>query len=151
MLKHCLISASILMGLSALPTTAIAQSGDTSPVLLLESGPSDNPEYRRMVFVKYLVGDRVNVAYKAYNRSEFIQVPDTTPGEMIRDCAFGKTTSFSDIRAFERADARLARNGQAPKITRFCIKGVSGWESQGNRKKYLDPIFNGMPYAATLK
>ena len=48
-------------GILATAPAAQAQFGDLSPVLLLESGPSDNPEYRRMVFVKFLSGDYVTV------------------------------------------------------------------------------------------
>ena len=151
MLKRSVLTLSLVLGLGSFATPAIAQSGDTSPVLYLESLPSDNPEYRRMMIVTYLSGDRPRVTYKAYNRSEFIQVPNATPAELMRGCASGSATSFSEIRAFERAEARKKRNGQAVDVTRFCVKNVSGWESQGNRKKYLDPIFNGMPYAAILK
>ncbi len=150
MLKRS-VFISLLLGVGVLSTPAMAQSSDVSPVLFLESGPSDNPEYRRMVFVKYLSGDQVRVGYKAYNRTEFAQIRNTTPQDIIRQCAAGPATSFSDIRAFERADARRARNGQPPVVTTFCVKNVRGWESEGNRKKYLDPIFNGMPYAASLK
>ena len=79
-------------GLLANAPTAQAQFGDLSPVLLLESGPSDNPEYRRMVFVKFLSGSHVSVNYKAYNRAEFKQVPNTTPGDVISSCANGPAT-----------------------------------------------------------
>lgn len=151
MLKASVLAVSIFVSLGVMSVPAAAQSSDTSPVLFLESGPSDNPEYRRMVFVKYLSGEQVRVAYKAYNRSEFAQVQNTTPQDIISQCARGSATSFSDIRSFERADARRKRNGQAPEVVKFCIKNVSGWETQGNREKYLDPIFNGMPYAASLK
>ena len=152
MLKRSVIILSLLLGMGTISTPAIAQSNDVSPVLFLESGPSDNPEYRRMVFVKYLSGDQVRVAYKAYNRAEFAQVRNTTPHDDIRSCSSaGSGTNFSEIRAFERADARRARNGQPPEVTSFCIKNIRGWESEGNRKKYLDPIFNGMPYAANMK
>ena len=43
------LAASLAFGLSA---PAIAQSADVSPTLLIETGPSDNPQYRRMIFVK---------------------------------------------------------------------------------------------------
>jgi len=145
-----LLMAACFAGLSALSVTpALAQTADVSPVLLLESGPSDNPEYRRMVFVKYLSGNAVSVNYRAYNRTEFTQVPNTTPADVIRACSNGPATSLSDIRAFERAEARRKRNGQAPEVTRFCIKNVPSWEG-GARKTWLDPIFNGLPYAASL-
>ena len=143
-----LIGVAGLLGLMA--PNVQAQNADVSPVLLLESGPSDNPNYRRMVFVKYLVGNNVSVNYRAYNRTEFAQVPNTTPTEIIRNCSNGPATSLSEIRAFERAEASRERNRQAPEIVRFCVKNVPNWEG-GGRKTWLDPIFNGMPYAASLK
>ena len=132
-------------------TSVIAQTPrpDTSPVLLIETGPSDNPNYRRMVFVKYLAGQQVTASYKAYNRTEFIQMADSTPDALVAACANGPATTLEDIRAFEAQEARARRAGAAPGITHFCIKGVPDWEA-GNRTTYLDPIFNGMPYAATL-
>jgi len=150
MFKRSLITVSILCSTAAFATPAAAQS-DVSPVLLLESVPSDNPNYRRMVYVKYLTGDRANVIYKAYNRSEFIQVSGGVVSEANTACARGAATSFKQIRAYERAEARRKRNGQPTEATSFCVKNVSGWESKGNRKKFLDPIFNGMPYAATRR
>jgi len=130
-------------------TPVLAQSADISPVLLIESGPSDNPEYRRMVFVKYLAGNAVSVNYRAYNRTEFTQVPNTTPSNVIRDCANGASSSLSEIRAFERAEASRKRGNQTPEVVRFCIKNVPNWEG-GGRTTWLDPIFNGLPYAASL-
>jgi len=104
--KTVLKLTAIAASLAVLPTNAAqAQFGDVSPVLLIESGPSDNPTYRRMVVVKYLSGNRVGANYAAYNR---------------------------------------------PEIKRFCIKNVQKWEG-GGRDQYLDPIFEGMPYASTLK
>jgi len=88
----------------------------------------------------------VTVAYKAYNRSEFTQVPDGTPREMAMQCANGRATSISELRAYERKEAAAKRSGQTPETAVFCIKNVRGWEA-GNKEKYLDPIFNGMPYA----
>lgn len=128
---------------------AAAQTGDMSPVLLIESGPSDNPDYRRMVFVKFLSGEDVTVAYKAYNRSEFIQVPDDTPEVLRYNCANGPETSLQEITQFQEAEAEARTAGDTPTITRFCIKNVQNWEG-GNRTRYLDPIFEGMPYAASL-
>lgn len=143
-----------IMGLAAgmLATAPVAQAqfGDLSPVLLVESGPSDNPEYRRMIFVKFLSGSHVSVNYKAYNRTEFKQVPNTTPRDVITACANGAATTLREIRSFERDEARAQRSGQAPKVVRFCIKNVQNWEG-GNRNKYLDPIFEGLPHAASLK
>ena len=146
--RHLLILGASL-GLLATAPSADAQFGDLSPVLLVESGPSDNNEYRRMIFVKFLSGDRVGVNYKAYNRTEFIQVPNTTPQDVISACANGAASSLSDIRAFERSEARAKRSGQPAQVKRFCIKNIQNWEG-GNRSKYLDPIFEGMPHAASL-
>lgn len=135
------------MGLAVgLMGTASIAAANISPTLLIESGPSDNPEYRRMIFVKYLAGDRVNVNYKTYSRSEFKQVPNTTPSDVISACARGSATSLSDIRAFEKAESKRARRGEAPEVMRFCIKNVSNWDAS-NRDSYLDPIFNGLPLA----
>jgi hypothetical protein len=140
------LAATIALGTAA---PAMAQSADVSPTLLIETGPSDNPEYRRMIFVKYLSGNYVSVNYRAYNRSEFTQVPNSTPADVISACANGPSSSLREIRAFEKAEAKRDRRGQAPEVVRFCIKNVSRWEG-GQRATYLDPIFNGMPYAATL-
>ena len=129
---------------------ALAQSRDISPVLLIESGPSDNASYRRMVLVKYLAGNRVGANYAAYNRTEFIQTPNATPADIIQACANGAATKISEIRKFQRQEAARKASGQAPEIKRFCIKNVNNWEG-GSRDKYLDPIFDGMPYASTLK
>ncbi|MGB0907264.1 MAG: hypothetical protein ACPGVT_07205, partial [Maricaulaceae bacterium] len=114
--------------------------------LLIETGPSDNPEYRRMTFTKFLSGASVRVAYKAYNRTEFIQIADDTARDVILECTQGRSNSLGEIQAYERDEARRERSGQAPEIKRFCIKNVPGWEN-GNRTRYLDPIFNGMPHA----
>jgi hypothetical protein len=135
------------LGFAATP--ALAQSADVSPMLLIESGPSDNSDYRRMVFVKYLSGNYVSVNYAAYNRTEFIQVPNATPNDVISACANGRPTPLSEIQAFQRAEATRKRRGQAPEVVRFCIKNVPNWEG-GGRKTYLDPIFEGLPYAASL-
>lgn len=132
--------------LCALSWPAAAQNAPVSPVLLIETGPSDNPNYRRMVFTKYLQGDRVAVNYKAYNRTEFIQVAPQTPLELVQSCTRGKASSLRDLRAFEKAEAARLRSGDAPEIARFCIKNIRNWD-EAARKKYLDPIFNGMPAA----
>lgn len=144
-LKTAMITA--LATIAMMP--ALAHTQDVSPTLVIESGPSDNGEYRRMVFVKYLSGDFVSVNYRAYNRTEFTQVPNTTPRELIQNCANGRPSTLDELRAFERAEAQLKRRGQAPEVVRFCIKNVRNWEG-GGRKAHLDPIFNGMPYAASL-
>ncbi len=141
------VLAASLLSIGTLP--AFAQSADVSPTLLIETGPSDNPDYRRMIFVKYLSGNYVSVNYRAYNRAEFTQVPNTTPNDIVASCANGPASTLSEIRAFERAEAQLKRRGQAPEIVRFCVKNVSNWEG-GQRATYLDPIFNGLPHAASL-
>jgi len=129
---------------AAIPISAAAQNAPVSPVLLLESGPSDNPNYRRMVFTKYLQSDRVSVNYKAYNRTEFIQVSPQTPRDVVLSCLRGAASTMRDLKAFEQAEAQRARQGQPPEIARFCIKNVRNWD-EAARKRYLDPIFNGMP------
>jgi hypothetical protein len=148
MLKSVL-GLAVFSAFSAIPAITLAQSADVSPVLLIETGPSDNTEYRRMVFVKYLSGDRVSVNYRAYNRTEFAQVPNTTPQDVISACANGPATSLSTIRRFKDEEAARKRSGQKPEVVRFCVKNVQNWEG-GGRKRYLDPIFDGLPYAATL-
>ena len=146
----------LIIGLSAIAiaatgaSTVHAQGADMSPTILIESGPSDMPGYRRMVFVKYLSGDRVTANYVAYNRSEFRQVPTSTSQQVVQECTRGAATSLSAIRSFENEERQRARRGEAPEIARFCIKGVSGWEA-GNKDRYTDPIFNGMPYAASRR
>ena len=149
-LTHCVKIAAIAVSMAAATISpAHAQFGDVSPVLLIESGPSDNPAYRRMVLVKYLAGNRVGVNYAAYNRTEFIQTPNATPANVITACANGAATSLREIKSFAREEAKRKRSGAAPEIKRFCIKNVQGWEG-GGRVKYLDPIFDGMPYASSL-
>ena len=132
------------------PGEAAAQSPNSSPVLLIESLPSDNPDYRRMILVKYLSGNQVNVAYKAHTRSEFAQIADETSPEIITACQTGPATTLDEIKAFQETEARRKEQGQIPTAARFCIKNVSDWEATG-RDKYLDPIFDGLPYAAVLK
>lgn len=143
-LLNTAISLSFIAGMTV--PVAQAQSRDVSPVLLIETGPSDSPEYRRMTFTKYLSGDNVSVAYKSYTRSEFNQVQNTTSREEIMKCSRGTAVTLSDLKSYERDEARRLRRGEAPEIKRFCIKNITGWEA-GNRKRYLDYIFNGMPYA----
>jgi hypothetical protein len=145
--KTLLLSSLLALGLMAVPQHSWAQSNDVSPILLIESGPSDNPNYRRMVFVKYLSGTTVRTNYRAYNRTEFTKMQNVTPTELIASCATGPSTTLSEIKAFERAEAQRARRGEAPELVRFCIKNVRNWEG-GNRKTYLDPIFEGLPQSA---
>lgn len=149
-LKSFVTIALIAAVLGTAVPKATAQSNDMSPTLLIETGPSDNPEYRRMTFVKYINGGNVTVAYKAYNRSEFTQVKDATPREIVMNCANGRASSISELRAYERKEASAKNSSQKPETAVFCIKDVSGWEA-GNKETYLDPIFNGMPYAKGVK
>ncbi|CAM3674768.1 hypothetical protein [Litorimonas haliclonae] len=129
---------------------AAAQSPNSSPVLLIESLPSDNPDYRRMILVKYLSGPKVSVAYKAYTRSEFAQIADETPPETIAKCQAGAAATLAEIENFQEVETRREAQGEPPAATRFCIKNVPDWEATG-RDRYLDPIFLGLPYAAVLK
>lgn len=132
---------SLMAGFSA-PALA-----ETSPTLLIETGPSDNPAYRRMVHVKYLNGSSVTANYRAYNRREFINVPSVTPQNEIAACARGAATPLRDIKAFERDEARRKNSGKAPERRSFCIKNIPNWTAK-NKDKYLDPIFESMPYLA---
>ena len=127
-MKHftkALLAASLTFGGFAATAPAMAQSADVSPTLLIETGPSDNPQYRRMIFVKYLSGNYVSVNYRAYNRAEFTQVPNTTANDIVAGCANGRASTLSEIRSFERAEAKRKRRGEAPEIERFCVKNVS--------------------------
>lgn len=139
------IAVATLMA-AGLLTVPAAFAQDMSPALLIETGPSDAPGYRRTIFVKYLNGDRVNVNYRTETRSEFRQVPDSTPLNVIQKCSRGAATSLSEIRRYEKSEAKRKRRGEPPEIRSFCIKNVSDWERR-NRDMYLDPIFNGMPLA----
>ena len=143
MLKTAL-AVSVIAGLSV-PITA--QAADVSPTLLIETGPSDMAAYRRMISVKYLNGASVTANYKAYNRREFINTPNSTPANLIAACASGRATSLKDIKSFEKDEGRRARNGEAPETRTFCIKNVKNWDAK-NKDKYLDPIFASMPYLA---
>jgi len=143
-------SLAAMLILAGVPAVAKAQSADMSPVLVIESGPSDNADYRRMVYVKYLRGHQVSVAYKAYNRTEFIQVRNSTPADILSQCATGQGSKLEHMQAFERNERQRAKQGKAPEIARFCIKNIPGWKN-GNQKRYLDPIFNGMPQAPVFK
>ena len=148
MLRRTILAGCVLGAGLAGAASAMAQ--DVSPTLLLESGPSDQlgdqAGYARMVRVHYLAGERVSASYKAYNRSEFIQDPDSAPPEAVLACARGEATTLAALRAFRDAN----RTGARPELARFCIKGVSGWEA-GAKKMWLDPVFDGMPYAASLR
>ncbi len=139
--------AGLLIGMTGFSGASNAQGRDISPTLLIETGPSDNPAYRRMVFVKYLNGTHVTSNYKAYNRREFINLPDKSTTDNVRACANNRATKFSQIKAFERTEASLKRNNQPPEVRSFCIKNIKNWNAE-NKDKYLNPIFNGMPYVA---
>ncbi|NNC36669.1 MAG: hypothetical protein EX271_06840 [Acidimicrobiales bacterium] len=130
-----------LLGGISLPV--FAQGADVSPTLFVESMPSDNPKYRRMVYVRYLSG----ASYKAYNRREFNLATSATSEQNVRKCANGSASSLRDIRAFEKAEKRRAQSGQVPEYAAFCIKSIPNWEAK-NKDVFLDPIFEGMPYVA---
>lgn len=132
------------------PIATQAQSNSVSPTLLIETMPSDRPDYRRMIYIHYLNGSYVNVSYVAYNRTEFRQIPNRPSRDAIRACASGPSSRLSDIDGFERSEAQLKRSGQSPESKSFCIKNVRNWQDK-NQKRYLDPIFNGLPFAASLK
>ena len=138
-LSKALVVVSMIVGFAA---TGVAQTADISPTLVIESMPSDNPKYRRMVFVRYLNG----ASYKAYNRREFTNTPNAS-AQSMRACANGDASSLKDIRDFEQAEQRRSRAGQAPEPRLFCIKNIPNWEVK-NKDVFLDPIFNGMPYLA---
>jgi len=148
MIKSIFCSAFISAGLFGAGET-FAQTSGASPVLLIESLPSDNPDYRRMIFVKYLSGNQVDVNYRAYTRSEFAQVPDKSLTETLSACSTGPATPLEEIKSFQQAEAKRKTQNQKPIATRFCIKNVQNWEEEG-RDLYLDPIFHGLPYAAVL-
>lgn len=122
---------------------AIAQGMDVGPTILVESMPSDNPKYRRMIFVRYLSG----ASYKAYNRREFNLATSSTSVQRMGQCANGAATTLQEIKAFAKSEKRLSRSGQAPESKAFCIKKVQNWTAE-NKDLYLDPIFEGMPYVA---
>ncbi len=145
--KAMIVGGVIASGISLSAVPAHAQTRDISPTILLETMPSDNPAYRRMVFVRYLNGANVTANYKAYNRREFINMPDRSASDNVRACANSRATPLSEIKSFERSEAKRKRKNQAPEIRSFCIKNITGWTA-GNKEKYLDPIFNGMPYVA---
>ena len=146
-----MVVGGMVAGLASLPGVAAhAQGRDMSPTILIETMPSDNPAYRRMVFVKYLNGPTVTSNYKAYNRREFTNVPDRSASDNVRGCANSRATPLSEIKAFERNEATRKRKNQTPQSRSFCIKNIDGWTA-GNKDKYLDPIFAGMPYVAKGK
>jgi len=139
-----LISSVVLLSLlGGFSAPAMAQSGENSGTILLQSVPSDDPLYRRMVVVNYQNG----VSYKAYTRREFKRTDNPEASSLMAQCVGESGISLRQLRAFEKADRKLARSGQAPVPTSFCIKNVSNWANK-NKDTYLDPIFNGMPYVS---
>lgn len=149
-------TAILLLAACFLPTVTNAQApqtgagADMSPTLLIETTPSDNPTYRRMVIVRYLSANGVTAAYKAYNRSEFIRVEDNTPANQLSECLQGRATTLRDVQHYQQTEAQALQTGAAPIPARFCIRGVDAWE-RGNKSVWLDPIFEGMPHAARFK
>jgi hypothetical protein len=139
---RALLSSLILTAGIAMAAPAMAQ--DSSPTLLIETGPNSNPQYRRVVFIKYLAGNSVQMNYRADNRTEFQRVDTQTPQALIDSCASGQATRLSEIIAFSRDEAKRARQGREPETRSFCIKNVRNWERR-NRDTYLDPIFQGLP------
>lgn len=137
-------TAFFTLGVATVPMTASAQ--DVSPTILIETGPNDNPQYRRVIFVKYLSGNQVTAKYRADNRTEFRGINSQTPQALIDSCANGPATSLSEIRGFAREEQRRVKSGQAPETRSFCIKNVRNWEG-GNKSTYLDPIFESLPYS----
>lgn len=147
----CMVTATLIMAFASHSATAqtAADAADMSPTLLIETGPSDNPSYRRMVFVKYLADDAVTVSYVAYNRTEFIQVPNDTPDALIAACLNGPAATLEQVEAYRGREAERREANTPPAIEHFCIKDISAWDA-GNKATYLDPIFDGLPHAAAL-
>ncbi len=137
-----------LMAAFVLPIfgSATATAQDVSPTLLIETSPSDIPNYRRMVHVKYLEGNRVARSFVAYNRTEFKRVDQQLGQDIIESCTSGAVTPLSEIQTFARDEALRAKSGQAPQTRYFCIKNIPNWSNQ-NRDRYLDPIFETLPYS----
>lgn len=136
--------AAAMLTTASLSFAPVAMAQDVSPTLLIETGPNENPQYRRVVFVKYLSGNRVQANYRADNRTEFMRVNPDTPQELVDKCANGQATSLGEIQAYSRDEAQRMSRRQAPQIRSFCIKNVYDWERR-NKDAYLDPIFESMP------
>lgn len=124
---------------------AKASAQDVSPTLLIETSPSDIAEYRRMVHIKYIEGNRVVRSFVAYNRTEFKRIDRQVTQGIIENCANGAATPLTEITAFSRDEARRAKVGELPVTRYFCIKNIPDW-STVNRDRYLDPIFETLPY-----
>jgi len=142
--KVTVLGLASLMGLAALAPAVSAQ--DVSPTLLIETAPSDIGDYRRMVHVKYLRGNRIDRSFVAYNRTEFKRIDRQVSQEIIDNCANGSATSLSEIRSFARNEMGRFKAKRSPESRFFCIKNVRNWTGQ-NRDKYLDPIFETLPYS----
>ncbi len=142
--KSTVLGLASLMGVAAMAPVASAQ--DISPTLLIETAPSDSADYRRMVHVKYLQGNRIQRSFVAYNRTEFKRVDRQISQEVIDNCANGAATSLSEIRRFARDEMGRFKAKRSPETRYFCIKNVRNWTGQ-NRDKYLDPIFETLPYS----
>ncbi|MBL4870392.1 MAG: hypothetical protein JKX72_05510, partial [Robiginitomaculum sp.] len=78
---------------------------------------------------------------------EFISVPNVTSQDKIDACARGTATSLREITSFKRDEANRVRTGKAPETRSFCLKNIQNW-TDSNKDKYLDPIFDSMPYLA---
>ena len=141
-LLKTVLSGTVLVA-AWIPVSAHAQ--DVSPTLLIQSQPSDQAGYRRMVYVRYLDGSRIRASYKAYNRREFSRADGKVDPNVISKCAQGNSTSLSEIRSFAKAEFKRKQKGQTPEVRAFCIKNVPNWEAK-NKDLYLDPIFETMPY-----
>ena len=132
------ILASVVLGLCATAGAANAQSADVSPTILIETMPSDNSDYRRVIVIHYANG----TSYRAYNRAEFKRHEGPRPN--VSACSAGQATSLGEIRAYEKEEQRKAKRGQSPEARSFCIKNVGNWKG-GNQATYLDPIFSTLP------
>jgi len=144
-----LVLSTALLGFGLVFSGPVAAQGpDVSPTILIESLPSDHPDYRRMVLVHYLSGDRVKVSYRTYNRTEFQRLTNVSVN--ASDCTRGQAAKLSEIYAFNKSESQRRRSGQTPEAKSFCIKQVNSWEAK-NKDKYLDPIFTGLPIAPHLR
>lgn len=126
-----------------LTAPAYAQSSSMSDTIVLQSVESDDRMYRRMVVINYQNG----VSYKAYTRREFKRFDAPDSKQLVAQCVNGAATSLREIKAFNKAERKRERSGQAPQPATFCIKNVPDWANK-NKDIYLNPIFEGMPYVS---
>ena len=124
-------------GIGLAQSSANEAAPDISPTLLIETGPSDNPDYRRMVFVNYLNADAVTVAYVAYNRTEFIQVPDDTPAALISACQNGPASTLEQIHAYRDQDAKSATLANRQRSNIFASKMCSTGSQETRRPIWI--------------